>query len=536
MLELRQALKQAVKDLFSVDIEPELTRPEEQFGDYSSNVAMQLATKIGKQPREIAEALAAKIQNAELIAKTEVASPGFINFWLSDNALLNNLERQPAKTYKGQEILVEFGDPNPFKEMHIGHLYSYIVGESICRLFAAAGAEVKRLSYHGDVGLHVAQAIYGLLELGEGASLGGSYAYGAEKYASYPTAKDRIEAINKAIYEVNDPEINELHQTGVKQSFEYFDKILDLLSISNDRRYLESEVTALGLQLVKDNIGKVFQESQGAIVYDGEKAGLHTRVFITSKGLPTYETKDLGLVELKNRDYPGASKSIVITANEQSEYFKVVLAALSEINPKLASMTTHMSHGFLSLTTGKMSSRTGDVLKAEDVLARTKLAISNSFQEIDTETRDQTMLAAVKYAFLKHRIGSDIVYNPKESVTTEGNSGPYLQYAYVRARSILQKSSNKASGSDENLQADERSLARKIGEYAEVVEQATSELLPSHICTYLYELAQTFNRFYEENRILGDERQDLRLRLVEAYTKVLKNGLSLLNISAPEKM
>jgi arginyl-tRNA synthetase len=272
------------------------------------------------------------------------------------------------------------------------------------------------------------------------------------------------------------------------------------------------------------------------VIYEGEKVGLHTRVFITSKGLPTYEAKDLGLAELKNRDFPEAARSIIITANEQAEYFKVMLAALAEIDKDLADKTTHMSHGFVSLTTGKMSSRTGDIYSSSTLLDGVRQETKQQYPQSDV-TND-VYLAAVKYAFLKHRLGGDIVYDPGESVSLEGNSGPYIQYAHARAMSILSKAGESREGRVEidEFEPAERSLARKISEYPEAVAKATEELMPHHICTYLYELAQKFNQFYEQNRVVGHERQGIRVRLIEVYADVLKSGLSLLNIVAPNRM
>lgn len=548
--ELKQAVSRACQKLFNVDIEPEISRTDEQFGDFATNAALQLAEKAGN-PREAAEKLAAELRNIPGVKEVSVGGPGFINFKLTDEKLAQAAlaAAELPKPLAGQEILVEFGDPNPFKEMHIGHLYSYIVGESICRLLESGGAAVKRLSYHGDVGLHIAKAIYGMRELEAQKSgdmdkledfLGTAYALGNKQYEENEQAKTEVETINKQIYDQGNQKVNELHQRGVELSFSYFDKILDLLSISNDRRYLESETSPVGLELVKQNIGRVFTQSQGAIVYEGEKAGLHTRVFITSKSLPTYETKDLGLVELKNRDFSDFKRSIVITANEQTEYFKVMLAALAELKPDLVAKTTHLAHGFLSLTTGKMSSRSGNVLAAKTLLQTVKGATGEKYP--DSKVKDEVYLAAVKYSMLKHRLGQDIVIDVQESVSLEGNSGPYLQYAFARAQSILQKSkveSEKNNALDFkllSLDSAERSLARKVSEYPEVVEKAVNELMPHHICTYLYELAQTFNSFYEKSRIIGDEREAVRLDLVKSYSAVLKSGLNILNIEAPGRM
>ena len=542
---MKSAVQAAAKKLYDNDIAPELSRPAEQFGDYATNVALQLAKKAAKSPQEIARALAAELQNQPGIQSVKIAGPGFINFRLTDEALQKaalNAAQLP-KPLNGQEILVEFGDPNPFKEMHIGHLYSYIVGDAISSLLESNGASVKRLSYHGDVGLHVAKAVYGLRSIQNQAGaetielenyLGKAYSLGNQKYEDDPAAKQEIDQINAEIYQNSKPEINKLHEEGSRLSFEYFDKILNLLSISTDKRYLESQTIEPGIGAVKDNIGKVFQESQGAVIYDGEKAGLHTRVFITSKGLPTYETKDLGLTELKDKDFPKADRSIIITANEQSDYFKVMLAALADIKPEIARRTTHLSHGFVSLSTGKMSSRTGQVYPSMKLLLEVKESVHKLYP--DSKVRKEVTFGAVKFGFLKHRLGSDIVLDVKESISLDGQSGPYLQYAHARACSILEKAGGKGRAEISDLDETERSLARKISEYPEVIEKAAAELMPHHVCTYLYELAQNFNSFYEKSRIIGDQREVIRLALVLAYKDVLAGGLAILNIDAPEKM
>jgi arginyl-tRNA synthetase len=555
MKELHDAITAAVKSLFNVDLDPELNRPEEKFGDYATNIALRLSGRVGESPKNIAAKLEGELQSLEIIEKIEIAGPGFINFTLTNSVLAAAALRPTklAQNNNGKEILVEFGDPNPFKEMHIGHLYSYIFGDAISGLLEATGATVRRLSYHGDVGLHVAKAIYGMNQLNQAREsrpleaiqgenwqafidLGEAYAKGAQAYEEDEDFKHEIEEINRHIYEKDNDDINKIYEEGKKRSFADFDKVLDSLGIKNDKRYLESQSTPVGVEYVKKNIGKVFKESEGAVIYEGEKVGLHTRVFITSKGLPTYEAKDLGLAELKNRDFPEAARSIIITANEQAEYFKVMLAALAEIDKDLADKTMHMSHGFVSLTTGKMSSRTGDIYSSSTLLDGVRQETKQQYPQSDV-TND-VYLAAVKYAFLKHRLGGDIVYDPGESVSLEGNSGPYIQYAHARAMSILSKAGESREGRVEidEFEPAERSLARKISEYPEAVAKATEELMPHHICTYLYELAQKFNQFYEQNRVVGHERQGIRVRLIEVYADVLKSGLSLLNIVAPNRM
>lgn len=536
--DIKKLLTSACQKLFGETVDIELTRPEPQFGDFSTNLAMQLAQKTGKDPRKVADAIVAELKDID----ANVAGPGFINIKLPDSALWQAVDKAAdlPKLNSGKEILVEFGDPNPFKEMHIGHAYSYIVGDAISSVLEASGAKVERLSYHGDVGLQVAKAIWGMKEAGVNKdstgdairqNIGMYYARGATAYEANSESKAEIDQINQQIYDQSNPEVNDLYAWGKEKSFGYFDEILKDLSIHPAKRFLESQSAEKGVFLVKRHEGKVFEKSDGAVVYRGEKVGLHTRVFITSAGLPTYETKDLGLAELKKEAYPNANRSIIITAHEQAEYFKVMLAALKQFDPETADMTTHMYHGFVSLSSGKMSSRTGEVYSAVSLIQDVDGAIEKSFEKPSTSTRN----AAIKYGFLKNRLGSDIVYDVAESVSLEGSSGPYLQYAHARANSILTKAGKDGASADD-LTEGERSLARKISQYPEVFATAASELMPHHICNYLYELAHEFNRFYEANRVIGDDREAARLKLVEIYKNILASGLELLNIEAPEKI
>lgn len=552
--QIKQAISEVSQALFGETVEAKLARPDEQFGDYATNIALQLAAKTGKNPREIAQDLQKGLTEKlkDRVAKIEIAGPGFINFTLADSVLAEELAKVDEnygsnELFKGKTIVIEHTDPNPFKEFHIGHAYSNTIGEALGRLFQAAGAKIHQVSYHGDAGLHIAMAIWGMQQaLGTGEQslkdiepqerhefLAKAYALGARANKEDEQAAAEIREINKHVYARDDEQINELYDSGRDWSFAYFDSIYQKLGVEFEKQYFETETGAVGQKIVNEH-KNVFEESEGAVVYRGEKAGLHTRVFMTRDGLPTYEAKELGLAYAKAKDYPEANKFIVITANEIDDYFRVLVAAIKEIDEQLASKIQHISHGVVKLPSGKMSSRTGGVVTLTHVLQMLSEAVDKVANE-KAAARDDNVLGALKYAFLKNRIGGDLIFDIEESVSLEGNSGPYLQYAHARARSILGKADTKPADIS-LLEAPERSLVRKIGQYPEVVQDAINELVPNHICTYLYELAQNFNRFYENNRVIGDEREDLRLQLVKAYAQVLKNGLSLLNIPAPEKM
>jgi arginyl-tRNA synthetase len=551
--ELETVLAAAVKDLFNLEQPVELTRPEEQFGDYATNIALQLAKQVGKSPREIADALAGKLREdlKEQVSEVSIAGPGFINLKLSDAALAEALRIEPAKSLKGKTVVAEYSDPNPFKVLHAGHLYTSVVGDAIANLLEQAGATVHRVNFGGDVGLHVGKTMWAILKQLDGEQpaklsevteaeradwMAKAYVEGTRAYDEDESAKAEIIALNKRVYQLHndddhDSPFAQIYWTCRQWSYDYFDDFYARIGSHFEKYYPESAVANLGLETVKAQLAKgVFEKSDGAVIFDGEKYGLHTRVFINSEGIPTYEAKDVGLIMQKYADYH-FDKSVVITGNEQAQYMAVVLKAVEQFEPALVKATAHLTHGLVKLKGGvKMSSRQGNFLRAVDVLDAASEA-NKQFGQDD----EQTSLGAVKYAFLKVRTGGDIIYDPEESVSLEGNSGPYLQYAHARARSILAKVDG-AGEPAEDFDDGERALARKISEYAETVDKATAELMPHLICTYLYELAQTFNRFYEHNRVIGDERQSQRLALVAAYADTLKRGLTLLGIASPHKM
>jgi arginyl-tRNA synthetase len=555
--EVQNLIVDAVKQLFNIDEQIELTIPEEQFGDLSSNVALKLARTLNRSPRDIASEIIDQINKAPIdyIQSLDIAGAGFINITLTSTALLRLIDIQPAKNLSGQVIVAEYSDPNPFKVLHAGHLYTSIVGDVIANLLEQGGAEVHRVNFGGDVGLHVAKNIWAIIQSFDGQEdpgklatveeskrsewLSSRYVEGNTAYESNEDVKMQIKQLNARIYEISSKDD---HETGLAQiywtcrqwSYDYFNSFYARLNIGFEKYYPESEVVELGLQTVRENIPKVYQESQGAIIFDGEKYGLFTNVFINSEGLPTYAAKDVGLIIKKWQDY-NFDQSIIITSSEQLDYMKVVIKSVEQFRPDLAAASTHLSHGIVKLAGGqKMSSRLGNILMATDVLDAA--AEANMINHVGDE---QVTLGAVKYAFLKQRIGGDIVYDPKESVSIEGNSGPYLQYAHARARNILNKVDRIEdidTDDDYQLTKEERSLIRKIGEYSGVIEQASAELKPHYVCTYLYELAQIFNRFYENNRVIGDDKQNFRLKLVSYYTERLANGLRILGIASPDKM
>ncbi len=554
MKQVVDAISETIKQLFNLEVAVELQRPKPEFGDFATNVAMQLAGRLGQNPRQLAEQIAEQLSTNQLFSAVEIAGPGFINLKLTDVAIVQTWSLQAPQIYDQQSVVVEYSDPNAFKVLHAGHFYTSVVGDAIAKLVEKAGGQVHRTNFGGDVGLHVGKTMWAVLrELGgehpekladinpdERADwLAKCYVAGTGAYEDDPEAKAQITDFNKRVYQIhadNDRQspFAQIYWQTRDWSYDYFKAFYQRIGSHFDKFYPESMTATRGYQEVQRHIGTVFEKSDGAVVFRGEQYGLHTRVFINGEGLPTYETKDVGLIYLKYDDWK-FDKSIIITADEQKEYMKVVLKALEQFAPELSRATLHITHGIVKLAGGvKMSSRKGNFLRAVDVID-----YANAENQAENGVNDERVsLGAIKYAFLKPRIGGDVIYDPKESVSLVGNSGPYLQYSHARACSIIKKAGGVGDNQPQILDfdANERALAVKLGQYREVLAEATTELVPHVVCTYLYELAQSFNRFYEQAKIVGDPRQGVRLRLVEQYRQVLADGLDILGIIAPETM
>lgn len=517
--EIEKLVEDALKEL---NIESKgfvVEHPDLKMGDYSTNVAIKHGRK-----EEIWSYL--NQNKPEWIEKIELAGPGFINFTLSKEFFKKSLSEIIDKEEKfgkgehakGFKVMVEHTDPNPFKEFHIGHLMPNVIGSTIARIFEWNGAEVKEANYQGDKGLHVAKAVWALMK---GIDLKDSYATGHKAYEESEEAKKEIGELNKKIYDESDPEVSAIYQKGREESLKYFEEMYKRLGTKFDYYFFESETASIGKKIVTENTGSVFEESEGAIVFKGS----HTRVFINSQGIPTYEAKDLGNAKNKFEKYP-YDLSVVVTGNEIKEYFKVILEAMGKVLPDLAKKTKHLSHGMLRLPTGKMSSRSGNVITADELIEEVKEKVKGD---------ERVAIGAIKYMILRQGIGQDIVFDFEKSVSTEGDSGVYLQYAHARANSILEKAgkSGDASGERGNIHEVEKLLYR----FPEIVERAGAEYAPNYITTYLTELAGAFNNFYAHEPVLEESSESsYRLAIVEAFKIVMKNGLTVLGIPAPERM
>jgi arginyl-tRNA synthetase len=557
---IQNRLLESLKTLGFKGPDPMLDYPENpEHGDYYTNIALICAKGASLEPKALAQKIATEFENTmpEIIESVSVAGPGFINFKIKDGAIIRgvvdvvNLGKHYGRGTldKGKEVMIEYTDPNPFKAMHIGHLMSNAIGESISRLFEYSGAKVIRANWQGDVGPHVAKALWGATNKIQGEPSGAEYwgkAYvaGNEAYDNDEKAKKEIDDINRKVYERSDPVINALYDKGRSQCLEAFELVYKKLGTKFDEYFFEGKEGLTGMPLVKEFLDKgVFEKSQGAVIFNGEKYGLHTRVFTTSTGLPTYETKELGLNLEKFKKYPSLSESLIVTGNEQKDYFKVLLKVMEIVYPEIAKKTKHIPHGMLRFVSGKMSSRKGNVISAESLIKEIRNLVKAkmiehklSAEEVDLIS-DQVAIAAIKYTILRSSIGGDIIFDSAASISFEGDSGPYMQYSAVRANSVLEKAKN-IKDSPLILPQRAHALERLIVRFPNIVERARLTLSPQMVASYLISLAATFNNFYT-NQVIVDDNDTLSpyyVALTQAFVTTMTNGLWTLGISVPDRM
>lgn len=565
---IRELITVALKELFDMkDVAFAVERPKElSHGDYATNIALVLAKQLETRPQDIAEQIVAYIKKNQpaKIAEVTIAGAGFINFSLSkeffNEQIKNILEKKTDwgknNLYKDKTILVEHSSPNLFKAFHIGHVMNNAIGESIKRLATFSGAEVIAISYPSDISLGIAKAVYILMKDGgleklntfnipseEIAYLGDCYVRGTALYEDDLSVQSEIRMIADSLYkgDKNTPAYK-IYEEGKNRNITYFKAVTSALGSHFDGFIYESEAGKEGKKIVEENIGKVFTESDGVVIYEGEKDGLHTRVFINKEGNPTYEAKDTGLIDLKFKKY-NPDLSLFVTDHQQTEYFKVVLAAVRRINDTWidrANKTIHRTHGRMTFKGQKMSSRLGGVPSAQELLTvlyeELNERVPGLSKETDGEANQSIAVAALKFVILRAMAGKDINFDPDTSLSFEGDSGPYLQYSTVRANSIL----IKASGLDAKLLSEWQTvdLEKILIHFPEVVKHSIQEWSPHFIVTYLLELAQAFNSWYGNTKIIDDmdATSPYKLALTAAFAQTMTNGLYLLGINVPEKM
>ncbi len=532
--------------------------PSTEMGDFAFPCFI-LAKEMKKNPNQIAEELAKKIKSKEF-EKVESKGP-YINFFVNRITLAENLikeiKKQGDKFGSSKEtnktVMFEFSQPNTHKAFHVGHIRGTSLGESLSRIYEFSGNKVIRANYSGDTGMHIAKWIWCYQKYhakeklkDDEAWIASIYVDAVRRLKENETLQEEVKKINKKIDERSDKKINELWEKTRKLSIDSWKKIYKELNTKFDKHYFEGTIEQKGKAIAKELLNKKIAEiSDSATIVDLKKFDMGVWVVLRSDGTVLYSAKDLALAEQKYKDYPKLSSSFVLIAYEQDFYFRQLEKILELINFKHAKDYHHISFGMVRLPTGKMSSRTGDNILYSDFMKditdfakkrikKTMPAISQ--KELDNKA-EKISIAAIKYSMLKQSPNKNIVFKKEDALSFEGDTGPYIQYSYVRASSILRKvKSQKEKTKIRKLEQKEIELIKKLSEFQDIVQKAYTTLNPSLIANYSYQLAQTFNEFYHTCPVMNSEKQNFRIELVDSFRQVLKNSLGLLGIDVLERM
>ena len=518
---------------------------ELSHGDFATNVALILGKQQGVNPLEIAESIVKNLPTIEGVDRAEVVAPGFINFFIDDaylKSIISTASNNPEEwgrgdALEGKKYLIEHSSPNLFKTFHIGHLVNNAVGETLVRLTASQGAQVTAISWPSDVSPGIAKAVWGLMDLGLTEdvtieNIGKAYTHGVNAYKEDSEAKEKIDSINKELYEGTKGEAYKLYKKGRDVSLENFQKITSRLGSQFADLLFESQSEKIGKEIVQKHCPGVFEESEGAIIYRGTQDGLYDSVFINGQGFGTYLTKDLGLIKQK-KDTFDFDYSLTITDAEQKQHFQLVLSAAEKIMPDVRESVAYVHHGRLSLTEGKISSRLGNAPLIADLIAEIKTAVQETSQEdIDDTTLENIAIAALKYTILRTSLGKNITFDPRVSLSLEGDSFFYLQYTHARTVSLLQKGAEQSFTPSTPTELPNIEVARLLARFPYIVERAALEQEPHHVTQYLITLSAAFNAWYAAERILDGEHPEERLCLVAAVGATLRQGMYLLGVTA----
>jgi len=577
-----------------------LEHPENwEHGDYASNIALTIFSKAKSQktnasfktPLDLAKLIVDNFPKTDYLKKIETASPGFINFWLSEDWLSKQMIEVLKKKEKfgrsqigkGKRILLEHTSPNVIKMLHIGHLRNNILGMALANILKFLGYQVTLDCINNDRGIHICKAIWAYLVLGgpkkqswrqalnqwfknqsqwpnpEDKNLKPDhfvdqfYVLGVKAEAKTKRVKEEMRQILRA-WEAGEKKVRAVWKKLTGWVYLGFQETYRRLGSHHDHNWYESQIYEEGRAIVMDGLKKgIFRKlADGAILTCLEKFGLPDTIIMRSDGTTMYHTQDLALTKHKRAKFP-ADLYIWDVGSEQKLYFKQLFAICEQLGIGKRSDYLHLAYGYVYLKgKGKMSSRKGTVVSADELLdkvhQKAKKIIETSAPElrkIKEEEKERVAeivgLAALKYGLLKFGREKDIYFDIDESISLMGNSGPYLQYTYARAKSVLRKAKQTFRFGSESLLTPRVNLAelailRTIYKFPEVVVEAGEKYAPNLICNFLFDLAQKFNLFYNQQRIIGSQNQDFRLALTAAVAQILQNGLHLLGIKTLEKM
>lgn len=600
--EISSSVIKAVKELYGADITENMVQLQKTKREFEGSLTLVVFPflKLSRQkPEATAEAIGNwLVENCEHVERFNVVK-GFLNLVLAQQSWIKLLNAISADEHYGERkagadaplVMIEYSSPNTNKPLHLGHVRNNLLGWSLAQIMEANGNRVVKTNIVNDRGIHICKSMLAWLKWGNGETpetsgkkgdhLIGDYYVAFDKHyreevkeleakfkaegmtdeEAEKKAKDEAPLIKEAHdmlvkWEANDPEVRALWEKMNSWVYAGFDETYKALGVGFDKIYYESQTYLKGKAKVEEGLekGLFFRKDDNSVWADLSDEGLDQKLLLRSDGTSVYMTQDIGTAEMRFNDYP-IDKMIYVVGNEQNYHFQVLSILLDRLGFKWGKELVHFSYGMVELPNGKMKSREGTVVDADDLIAamiddarRTSEELGK-FADMSDEERAEVSrmvgMGALKYFILKVDARKNMLFNPEESIDFNGNTGPFIQYTYARIRSILRKAEAQgiavpeAFSGNVNLSVKETELIQKMNEYEAAVRQAGIDYSPSGIANYCYELTKEFNQFYHDFSILGadtDDEKALRLLIAKNVAKTLKNGMRLLGIEMPERM
>lgn len=600
--EISSSVIKAVKELYGADITENMVQLQKTKREFEGSLTLVVFPflKISRQkPEATAEAIGNWLaENCEHVERFNVVK-GFLNLVLAQQSWIKLLNAISADEHYGERkagadaplVMIEYSSPNTNKPLHLGHVRNNLLGWSLAQIMEANGNRVVKTNIVNDRGIHICKSMLAWLKWGNGETpetsgkkgdhLIGDYYVAFDKHyreevkeleakfkaegmtdeEAEKKAKDEAPLIKEAHdmlvkWEANDSEVRALWEKMNSWVYAGFDETYKALGVGFDKIYYESQTYLKGKAKVEEGLekGLFFRKDDNSVWADLSDEGLDQKLLLRSDGTSVYMTQDIGTAEMRFNDYP-IDKMIYVVGNEQNYHFQVLSILLDRLGFKWGKELVHFSYGMVELPNGKMKSREGTVVDADDLIAamiddarRTSEELGK-FADMSDEERAEVSrmvgMGALKYFILKVDARKNMLFNPEESIDFNGNTGPFIQYTYARIRSILRKAEAQgiavpeAFSGNVNLSVKETELIQKMNEYEAAVRQAGIDYSPSGIANYCYELTKEFNQFYHDFSILGadtDDEKALRLLIAKNVAKTLKNGMRLLGIEMPERM
>jgi arginyl-tRNA synthetase len=588
-------VQQAVKALYGLEATPQqvqLQKTRDEFEGQLTVVVFPFVKAARKSPEMVGDEIGQYLtQNvADVVAKYNVVK-GFLNLVISDApwiALLNQINAEEKYgftpvTEQSPLVMIEYSSPNTNKPLHLGHVRNNLLGSALARIVEANGNKVVKTNIVNDRGIHICKSMLAWLKWGNGETpessgkkgdhLIGDYYVAFDKHyreevkqlvaqgmdeekakQEAPLIKEAHEMLVK--WEQNDPEVRALWKKMNEWVYAGFDETYKMMGVGFDKIYYESDTYLEGKEKVMEGLEKGFfyRREDGSVWADLTAEGLDEKLLLRSDGTSVYMTQDIGTAKLRFQDFP-IDKMIYVVGNEQNYHFQVLSILLDKLGFKWGKDLVHFSYGMVELPNGKMKSREGTVVDADDLMAamiadayeasKERVKQTSMPEEEAREVARKVGLGALKYFILKVDARKNMLFNPEESIDFNGNTGPFIQYTYARIASILRKAKEQNIDIPAQLpttisiSTKETELIQKLNQFGAAIRQAGTDYSPSGICNYCYELTKAFNQFYHDFTILGEENEELklfRLSLAKAVAKVISLGMGLLGIEMPERM